>query len=208
MKKRILCTLLLLLTGILVKAQKLDGFSLIWEAREAVDNGDFAKAKKCLKQTSKADFGFCGNAHQSAYMQIRLLHFEINMREGQIGAAGENLEAIVDQYEANKLHTDSLGLLLEMNVIGRKRILNSIDEGIKRMQYVERHRAVYAAIPLDMGDTLFLPAPFEPEYPYDQMFIGMEPTELRLSYRQYFEERGLLRMLNSPNPWEGSKKEE
>jgi hypothetical protein len=206
MKKLVFSTLILFLSAIAVNAQKPDGFSLIWEAREAVTNGDLQKAKQCLQKTAGADFGFCGNAHQSAFLEISLIRFEINLREGQIGAARENLEAIVDQYEANKLDTDSLGLLLEMNVIGRKRIQNSIEEGLSRMLYVEKYRAVYAAIPIDAGDTLFLPAPFEQEYPYDQMFIGMEPTELRLAYRQYFEERGLFRMLNSPNPWEGSKK--
>jgi hypothetical protein len=160
MKKLVFSTLILLLSAIALNAQKPDGFSLIWEAREAVTNGDLQKAKKCLQKTSKADFGFCGNAHQSAFLQISLIRFEINMREGKIGAARENLEAIVDQYEANTLDTDSIGLLLEMNVIGRKRIQNSIEEGLSRMLYVEKYRAVYAAIPYRCKRYLVFACPF------------------------------------------------
>lgn len=113
-----------------------EGFTLINRAEACVKRGALQKAEKLLIEAGKADYGFCGNAHISAYCRIELVRFQMDMMRGNFSEAEKRLrdnEMCVYDYEGN---FDSLWINLYCKKYGRELVAEEVEGSLSKCSFV------------------------------------------------------------------------
>ena len=123
-----------------------------------MNKGELRKAEHLLNQAGKADYGFCGNAHRSAYCAIEMVRYRIDITKGNLSEAEKRLidnEMCIYDYENN---FDSLWIDLYTKKYGRELVAKEVESGLSKCSFVmENGEPSGFEIPLDSLPNLKWP---------------------------------------------------
>ena len=115
------------LIGLLFSCQsRLNGFSLLNQVKDQIEQKNNVKALALLKKVDKANFGSCGNAYAEGLAQAKLLESMIYRSENNYS---KSLKVLDDNFNcslgADCSTRDSLKVENLLSIYGKDKVINS-----------------------------------------------------------------------------------
>ena len=100
-----------------------DGFRLIRKAEKSIQKNKLNRALNSLQKAEKADYGFCGNAWDSAHWKISYLKANIYLEKNEFHQSLKELDSIGDcSFGGDCAKSDSLKVVVLIKIYGREKI--------------------------------------------------------------------------------------
>jgi len=149
--ERLKFLILPLLLGIQFTCISQSGFRVIEKAEKIYKQGDFNKSLKLLKRAEKMDYGFCGNAHIEAEIEIHTLRSEIYLKTKNYKLARASLDSIISFGERRDI--DSIKVRTYQDELGADYLKNVIDDSLNDSFVDCNNNDCYGIIPLMNKET-------------------------------------------------------